>query len=49
MLDLFSSGIVSLWLDMAGVRSVGPNAASVLAWRGGIPGLAVAEDLAFGL
>ncbi|MEG5064771.1 D-alanyl-D-alanine carboxypeptidase [Microcoleus sp. B3-A4] len=48
MLDLFSSGIVSLWLDMAGVRSVGPNAASVLAWRGGIPGLVVAEDLAFG-
>ncbi|MEG4404345.1 D-alanyl-D-alanine carboxypeptidase [Microcoleus sp. MON2_D5] len=48
MLDLFSSGMMSLWLDMAGVRSVGPNAASVLAWRGGIPGLVVAEDLAFG-
>ena len=48
MLDLFSSGIVSLWLDMAGVGSAAPNAASVLAWRGGIPGLVVAEDLAFG-
>ncbi|MFS8117640.1 MAG: D-alanyl-D-alanine carboxypeptidase, partial [Microcoleus sp.] len=48
MLDLFSSGIMSLWLDMAGVRSVAPNAVSVLAWRGGIPGLVMAEDLAFG-
>lgn len=48
MLDLFSSGIMSLWLDMAGVGSAAPNAASVLAWRGGIPGLVVAEDLAFG-
>ena len=48
MLDLFSSGIMSLWLDMAGVSSAGPNALSLLAWRGGIPGLVVAEDLAFG-
>ena len=48
MLDLFSSGIMSLWLDMAGVSSAGPNAISLLAWRGGIPGLVVAEDLAFG-
>ena len=49
MLDLlFSSGIMSLWLDMAGVSSVAPNAVSVLAWRGGIPGLVMAEDLAFG-
>ncbi len=48
MLDLFSSGIMSLWLDMAGVGTAAPNAASVLAWRGGIPGLVVAEDLAFG-
>uniref|UniRef100_UPI001880B761 D-alanyl-D-alanine carboxypeptidase n=1 Tax=Microcoleus sp. LEGE 07076 TaxID=915322 RepID=UPI001880B761 len=48
MLDLFSSGIMSLWLDMAGVRSAVPNALSVLAWRGGIPGLAVAGELAFG-
>ncbi len=48
MLDLFSSGILSLWLDMAGVGNAAPNAASVLAWRGGIPGLVVAEDLAFG-
>jgi D-alanyl-D-alanine carboxypeptidase/D-alanyl-D-alanine-endopeptidase (penicillin-binding protein 4) len=49
MLDLFSSGIMSLWLDMAGVRSAAPNAVSLLAWRGGIPGLVVAEDLAFGV
>ncbi|MEG4328817.1 D-alanyl-D-alanine carboxypeptidase, partial [Microcoleus sp. herbarium5] len=48
MLDLFSSGMMSLWLDMAGVGTAAPNAASVLAWRGGIPGLVVAEDLAFG-
>ena len=48
MLDLFSSGIMSLWLDTAGVSSAGPNALSLLAWRGGIPGLVVAEDLAFG-
>ncbi|MEG3849068.1 D-alanyl-D-alanine carboxypeptidase [Microcoleus sp. herbarium19] len=48
MLDLFSSGIMSLWLDAAGVRSGMPNAVSLLAWRGGMPGLAVAEDLAFG-
>jgi serine-type D-Ala-D-Ala carboxypeptidase/endopeptidase (penicillin-binding protein 4) len=47
-LDLFSSGIMSLWLDMAGVRSAAPNAVSLLAWRGGIPGLVVAEELAFG-
>lgn len=48
MLDLFSSGIISLWLSMAGVRSVGLNAASVLAWQGGIPGLVFAEDLVLG-
>lgn len=48
MLDLFSSGIMSLWLEMAGVRSVGLNAASVLAWQGGIPGLVFAEDLVLG-
>jgi serine-type D-Ala-D-Ala carboxypeptidase/endopeptidase (penicillin-binding protein 4) len=48
MLDLFSSGIISLWLDMAGARSVGANAVSVLAWEGGIPGLVVAVDLAGG-
>ncbi len=48
MLDLFSSGIMSLWLDTAGVGSGMPNALSLLAWRGGMPGLAVAEDLAFG-
>lgn len=48
MLDLFSSGIISLWLDMAGARSVGANAVSVLAWEGGIPGLVVAMDLAGG-
>jgi D-alanyl-D-alanine carboxypeptidase/D-alanyl-D-alanine-endopeptidase (penicillin-binding protein 4) len=48
MLDLFSSGIMSLWLDMAGVRSAAPNAVSLLAWRGGVPGLVVAEELAFG-
>lgn len=48
MLDLFSSGIMSLWLEMAGVRSVGLNAASVLAWEGGMPGLVLAVDLAVG-
>jgi D-alanyl-D-alanine carboxypeptidase/D-alanyl-D-alanine-endopeptidase (penicillin-binding protein 4) len=48
MLDLFSSGIVSLWLEMAGVRSAGVDAASVLAWQGGMPGLVLAFDLASG-
>jgi serine-type D-Ala-D-Ala carboxypeptidase/endopeptidase (penicillin-binding protein 4) len=48
MLDLLSSGIMSLWLEMAGVRSVGLNAVSVLAWQGGIPGMVLAEDLALG-
>ena len=48
MLDLLSSGIMSLWLEMAGVRSVGLNAALVLAWQGGMPGLVLAGDLAFG-
>lgn len=48
MLELFSSGIMSLWLEMAGVRGAGLNAGSVLAWHGGMPGLVAAEDLAFG-
>ena len=48
MLDLFSSGIISLWLDMAGARTVGANAASLLAWEGGIPGLVMVADLANG-
>lgn len=48
MLDLLSSGIMSLWLEMAGVRNAGLNAASVLAWQGGMPGLVLAVDLAFG-
>lgn len=48
MLDLLSSGIMSVWLEMAGVRSAGLNAASVLAWQGGLPGLVFAEDLVLG-
>ncbi|MGL5060252.1 MAG: D-alanyl-D-alanine carboxypeptidase [Microcoleus sp.] len=48
MLELFSSGIMSLWLETAGVGSAGLNAGSVLAWHGGMPGLVAAEDLAFG-
>lgn len=48
MLELFSSGVMSAWLQMAGLHKVGLNAAALMAWQGGLPGLAIASDRAFG-
>lgn len=42
MLELLSSGIISLWLEAAGLQKVGLNAAAVLAWEGGLSGLVLA-------
>ncbi len=43
MLELFGSGLVSLWLDMAGVKVKPMQAIDVLAWQAG-PGLVLAPD-----
>ncbi|MEA5595811.1 D-alanyl-D-alanine carboxypeptidase [Rivularia sp. UHCC 0363] len=43
MLELFGSGLISLWLDMAGVQVQPMQAIDTLAWQAG-PGLALAPD-----
>ncbi|HLO48840.1 MAG TPA: D-alanyl-D-alanine carboxypeptidase [Kamptonema sp.] len=39
MLELLSSGVISLWLEAAGLQKIGLNAAAVLAGEGGLSGL----------
>ncbi|BAY43940.1 peptidase S13, D-Ala-D-Ala carboxypeptidase C [Scytonema sp. HK-05] len=43
MLELFGSGLISFWLEMAGVQVKPINALDLLAWQGS-PGLVVAAD-----
>ncbi len=43
MLELFGSGLISLWLDMAGVQVKPMQAFDNLAWQAGT-GLALAPD-----
>ncbi len=43
MLELFGSGLISLWLDMAGVQVKPMQAVDTLAWQTG-PGLVLAPD-----
>ncbi|NMG21758.1 D-alanyl-D-alanine carboxypeptidase [Brasilonema bromeliae] len=43
MLELFGSGLISVWLEMAGVTVKPINALDILAWQGS-PGLVVAAD-----
>ncbi|KAB8335368.1 D-alanyl-D-alanine carboxypeptidase [Scytonema tolypothrichoides VB-61278] len=43
MLELFGSGLISVWLEMAGVAVKPINALDILAWQGS-PGLVVAAD-----
>lgn len=47
MLELFSSGVLSLWLERAGLNQVGLNAAALVAWQGGLPALALTADQSF--
>ncbi|MDF0554715.1 D-alanyl-D-alanine carboxypeptidase [Kamptonema sp. UHCC 0994] len=42
MLELLSSGVISLWLEAAGLQKAGLNAAAVLGWEGGLSGLVLA-------
>lgn len=44
MLELLSSGVISLWLDMAGINKTGMNAVTLLAWQSGLPGLGWPSD-----
>jgi serine-type D-Ala-D-Ala carboxypeptidase/endopeptidase (penicillin-binding protein 4) len=43
MLELFGSGLISVWLEMAGVTVKPISALDILAWQGS-PGLVVAAD-----
>jgi D-alanyl-D-alanine carboxypeptidase/D-alanyl-D-alanine-endopeptidase (penicillin-binding protein 4) len=43
MLDLFGSGLISIWLDMAGVQVKPPKAMEIIAWQSS-PGLVLASD-----
>ncbi len=43
MLQLFGSGLISLWLDMAGLRPAPLDLLELLAWQGS-PGLVLAPD-----
>ncbi len=44
MLDIFSSGVMSLWLEMAGVNSVELNTATQQAWDNGLSKLILLDQ-----
>mgnify|MGYP001809815658 FL=1 len=44
MLELFSSGVVSLWLQMSGVNRVINNGAQRVSWQVGLPSFVISND-----
>ncbi|NEN93437.1 MAG: D-alanyl-D-alanine carboxypeptidase [Okeania sp. SIO3H1] len=44
MWDLFSYGIISLWLEMAGIQTIGQNTVTILKWQAGLPQLISPEN-----
>ncbi|NET11580.1 MAG: D-alanyl-D-alanine carboxypeptidase [Okeania sp. SIO1H6] len=44
MWDLFSYGIISLWLEMAGIQTIGQNTVTILKWQTGLPQLISPEN-----
>jgi D-alanyl-D-alanine carboxypeptidase/D-alanyl-D-alanine-endopeptidase (penicillin-binding protein 4) len=44
MLDVFSAGVMSLWLEMAGVNSTELNTATQQVWDGGLSKLILLDQ-----
>ncbi|NET24466.1 D-alanyl-D-alanine carboxypeptidase [Okeania sp. SIO1I7] len=44
MWDLFSYGIISLWLEMAGIQTIGQNTLTIMKWQAGLPQLISPEN-----
>ena len=44
MWELFSYGIISLWLEMAGMQTIGQDTVAILKWQAGLPQLISPEN-----
>ncbi|MCL2930010.1 MAG: D-alanyl-D-alanine carboxypeptidase [Trichodesmium sp. MAG_R01] len=44
MWELFSYGVIHLWLEMAGMQTIGQNTVAILKWQAGIPELISPEN-----
>ncbi len=44
MWELFSYGVIHLWLEMAGIQNIGQNTVAILKWQSGIPELILPEN-----
>ncbi len=44
MWELFSCGVISLWLGMAGIQTIGENTVATLKWQAGLPELISPEN-----
>ncbi|MGD1713416.1 D-alanyl-D-alanine carboxypeptidase [Dapis sp. BLCC M172] len=44
MWELFSYGVISLWLEMAGIETIGKNTIAILKWQAGLPQLISPEN-----
>ncbi|MGD1700145.1 D-alanyl-D-alanine carboxypeptidase [Dapis sp. BLCC M229] len=44
MWELFSYGVIHLWLEMAGMETIGQNTVAILKWQAGLPELISPEN-----
>ena len=44
MWELFSYGFIHLWLEMAGIQTIGQNTVTILKWQAGLPELVSPEN-----
>jgi len=44
MWELFSYGVIHLWLEMAGIQTIGQNTVAILKWQAGLPELISPEN-----
>ncbi|MGB3512818.1 MAG: D-alanyl-D-alanine carboxypeptidase [Microcoleaceae cyanobacterium] len=44
MWELFSYGVISLWLEMAGIETIGQNTVPILKWQAGLPQLITPQN-----
>ncbi len=44
MWELFSYGVIHLWLEMAGIQTIGQNTVAILKWQAGLPQLISPEN-----
>lgn len=44
MWELFSYGVISLWLEIAGIETIGQNTVPILKWQAGLPQLITPQN-----